>query len=479
MTKRLIGIEITAQYIRMAIFTNDKEHPNQFKTLEHAIDDSNTDDDNDANNTNGKIGQLMLEMLGSRPGFAARFCSTLPTADGFVRQLNFPFNDPRKIDAAARMELEAELPSDISQHIIATSPPVAVEEGFITTAATATSQSIAAALQPFDEVNLPLHLLGLSPYAEACGLQHWFSDGFLIQIHEGQLLISLLQHGQVISFERCGWVNPDENDTDDIKLADLINSKTALLYRSARLGQQPLCLIGDGVTATLNESLTQHGLELVELALLDENQEVIDSAFLPVCARAMAANQATLNFRRGPFTLKSEWAALKKHLYIGGSLLLVAILIIASTAIHTYHHKTGIAANYRQQIGQIFRQTLPESKVIVDIPRQLQAALNQLKETGQLVGLDKSTSALSVLQILSSHTPADLKVDIKKFNYQPQILVLDGVTNSFDSVNRLAGELRKATIFGEVRIADAKMGLDGHQVTFRLQLAIGHQGGQK
>ena len=476
MTKRRIGIEITSQCIRMVIFTNNKEHPNRFKIIEQEIDEGSF---NAADDPDGNSGQLMLEMLGSRPGFADRFCSTLPTADGFVRQLNFPFSDPRKIDAAARMELATQLPADISQHIVATSPPVAVEQGVITTAATATSENIAATLRPFDEGKLPLHILGLSPYTEACGLRNWFADGFLIQIHEGQLLISLLQQGQVISFERCGQVSRNENSTDDDSLADLINSKTALLYRSSRLEQQPLCLIGNGVTATLNEALTQRGLELVELPLRDDKNEAIDPAFLPVCARALAADQATINFRRGPFTLKSEWAALKKHLYTGGSLLLVALIITGATAIHTFRHKTRIAEDSRHQITKIFRQTLPESKVIVDIPRQLQAALQQLRETGQLVGLDKSTSALSLLREISTRTPANLKVDIKKFNYEPQALVLDGVTNSFDSVNRLAGELRKAPIFGDVRIADAKMGLDGQQVTFRLQLAIGQQGGQQ
>ncbi|OQY17504.1 MAG: hypothetical protein B6I36_08915 [Desulfobacteraceae bacterium 4572_35.1] len=475
MKKRLIGIEITAHSIRMAIFSNDKEHPNQFKTLERTINENNGDGDNDIN-TN--IKQLIAEMLGSRPGFADRFCATLPNADGFVRQLNFPFNDPRKIYAATKMELAAELPCDISQHIVATTKPLASEDGFTITAATATSQSIAKALQPFEDA-VPLHVLGLSPFAEACGLQSWFDNGIMINIHANQLIISLLQQGIVINFEHCGTINRNKNDMDHTELANLIKCKTALLCHGARLEQQPLCLIGDGISANLKKSLSQLGLKLAELEVLDENQKKIDPAYLPLCARALAAGRETINFRSGPFTLKSEWTTLKKHLYAGGSLLLIALIIISATTIRTYRHKNRISENYRHQISQIFRQTLPEAKVIVDIPRQLQAALQQLKETSQLVGLDKSTSALSVLRTLSLHTPTDLKIDIKKFSYEPQTLILDGVTNSFDSVNRLAEELRKAIIFSEVRIADAKMGIDGHQVTFRLQLAIGQQGGQQ
>ncbi|MCD6526901.1 MAG: PilN domain-containing protein [Desulfuromonas sp.] len=462
MTKRRVGIEITAQCIRMAIFNGEKENPTLERLVEHAIDDSSP------------IGELLLEMLDSRPGFADRFCSTLPTTSGFVRRLSFPFSDTRKIDAAARMELAAQLPTDISEHIVVTTPPQAdAQGGFITTAVTAKTEQIEAALQPFEAVKLPLHVLGLSPYTEACGLHNWFSDGLLVQVHEQQLLISLLQQGQVISFEACGNVG---NNSDT--LAARIAREAAMICRSARLPHQKLCLIGNGVSPALNKALAGRGLELVELPLRD-NSQAVEPAFLPVCARALAADQPMVNFRRGPFTLKSEWASLKKHLYIGGALMLAALIIAGGTAIHTYRHKTDVAEGYRKQMTQLFRQTLPETRAIVNIPMQLQVAVQQLKETSQLVGLDKSTSALSVLREFSAHTPADLKVDIKNFNYEDQSLVVDGVTNSFDSVNRLTGELRKSPIFGEVRIADAKTGLDGQQISFRLQITIGQQGGQQ
>jgi len=470
MTKQMVGIEITAQCVRMAIFAYTKEPPYKFTTLERPIDASNND---------GDIGKLIVEMLGSRPGFADRLCGTLPNLDGFVRQLNFPFTDRRKIEATVRIELAAKLPVDISDHIIATSAPIALDKGVMVTAATATQHSIATALKPYDDGQLPLHILGLSPFTEICGLHSLFSDGFLVQIHEQQLIISLIQKGKVTNFTRHNLATPEGNSIPDSGIVDIITSKIAMLTHSAKLEQQPLCLIGNQVSATIKDALKHHELVLVELPLRDQDNQEIAPAFLPVCARALAADQETFNFRRGPFTLKSEWAALKKHLYTGGALLLLTLLLLGGTAIYNYQHKSKIAEDYRHQITQVFRQTLPDTKVIVDIPRQLQAALQQLQQTGKLVGLDKSTSALAVLWEVSAHTPENIKVDIQKFSYESQALTLDGVTNSFDSVNQLAGELRKAPIFTEVRIADAKMGLNGSNVTFRLQLAISQQGGQQ
>jgi len=463
MIKRRVGIEITDQCIRMAVFNDDKQNPTLLQHTERAVD------------ADSKIGELLLEMLGSRPGIADRTCSTLTSA-GFVRQLSFPFRDARKIAAAARMELTAQLPSDISDHVIATSAPQDSEGDAIVTAATATEEQITAALEPFEGNQFPLHVLGLSPFTEACGIKDWFDTGILIQLHQNQLLISLIQQGDVVSFETCGQVSSAECD-DAPSLASRIHRKVAMMCRSARVNNQPLCLIGDNVTAELSKALNERDYQLVELPI-HANSQKIDPAFLPVCARALAANQPTINFRTGPFTLKSEWAAMKKHLYSGAALLGAALIIMSATAIRTYQHKTDIAEGYRKQMTQIFRQTLPNTRAIVNIPMQLQSALQQLQTTGALMGVDKSTSALSVLREFSAHTPTDLKVDIKNFNMEEYSLVVDGETNSFDSINRLTSELQRSAIFTKVDIADAKTSIDGKSVNFRLQINIGLQGGQ-
>lgn len=463
MMKRRIGIEITQQCIRMAIFDDEKQNPTLIKHAERAIDDTSN------------VGSVLLEMLGSRPGFADLICSTLATG-GFVRQLSFPFRDARKIAAAARMELAAQLPSDISNHIIATTTAPPSEGDAIITAATATSEQISAALQPFEDSQFPLHVLGLSPYTEASGIKNWFANGILIQLHQHQLLISLLQHGEVVSVEPCGQIN-DAELQDTNALVGRIHREISMICRSARVSNQPLCLMGDGITQELNKALTDRDYELIELPISASNQ-AIDAAFLPVCAKALAANQPTINFRTGPFTLKSEWAAIKKHLYTGAALLVTALIITGATAIRTYQHKTDVAESYRKQMTQIFRQTLPNTRAIVNIPMQLKSALQQLQTTSALMGIDKSTSALSVLREFSTHTPTDLKVDIKNFNLEEYTLIVDGETNSFDSINRLTSELQQSAIFTKVDIADAKTSIDGQSVNFRLQITIGLQGGQ-
>jgi general secretion pathway protein L len=458
MTKRRIGIEITPQCLRMAIFDDNRDTPVLLRKIEQPV------------NPDQELSEQINAMLDAPAGFGDRFCTALTSEGCFVRRLTFPFDDPRKIEAAAGMELAAQLPVDISDHIIATTPVVAEQDTYATMVATVPAEKIATALAPFEAIKLPLHVLGLSPFTEVNGLGNWFKQGILVRAHDGQLTLTLVQQGRVLSHENCGMIAEG-----DATLGDRILRESALLCRSERLEPQPLCLIGSHITTTLTTELAEQ-LEITDLSAVGGEQN-LDNAFLPVCAMALAAEKPVINFRRGRFTLKSEWASLKKHFYIGGTLLLATIAILIGTALHSYQFKTGVAENYRKQINQVFRETLPGQTTIVDPVKQLEAELNRLRETGQLVGLDKSVSALSVLRDFSLHTPKDISVDIKNFNYEPEALTVEGITKSFDSVNRLASELRKSPSFSAVRIADAKMGLEGNKVTFRLQITIGHQGG--
>ncbi len=367
----------------------------------------------------------------------------------------------------------SQLPVDISDHLVATTPATGADGQFTTTAATYPQPKIAEFLAPFDAGKIPIHVLGLTPVTELSGLRPWLTHGLLVRAHDGLLTLSLVIDGEMTSHENCG---PLEETPQH--LAEQINREAGLLCRAERLSQQPLCLIGSNITPALITAIKEMDWDLITVPL-DEGAHSIDPAFLPVCAMALAADRATINFRRGPFTLKSEWAALKKHFYIGGGLVLAALGILAATALHSYQFKTEVAEGYRKQLTQVFRETLPGQTAIVDPVQQLTVELSRLRETGQLVGLDKSTSALAVLRDFSAHTPKDITVDIKTFSYEPENLNVEGVTNSFDSVNRLAGELRKSPSFTAVRIADAKMGIEGKRVSFRLQISIGHtqQGG--
>ena len=134
---------------------------------------------------------------------------------------------------------------------------------------------------------------------------------------------------------------------------------------------------------------------------------------------------------------------------------------------------------YKEQMTRVFRETLPDTNVIVDIPRQIQAELEQLKQRAALLGVGDSASPLTALREVSRLAPEDITLDIKRFRYVDDSLDISGETTDFDSVNRLGERLRQSPLFASVRIFDAKMGLEGSKVSFRLQINISTAGGSQ
>jgi len=461
MIQRKVGFEITPTCIRMAILDGKKNPPQVLALLKREI------------TPESDIGATLLEMLEQPPRFSDHFCTALAWHKCFVRTLHFPFKDKNKIEAAARIELESRVPADISEHTIATTPATQTEDGFASVSVAVPDTYIAEALTPLDQARLPVQLLGMSPFTEADGILTWYRDALLIKVHAGQFVLCSIRNGAIGAYKNCHAIPADVSI-----LAQRIEQETALIWRSNNIETQPLLLIGEYISPELEAQLQQHGHELLRLPLtLDDNPPAPE--FLSVCALAMAREDRSFNLRQGKFTLKGGWNSIKKHLYVGAALLLLSAIVAGATAITTYRHKLEQLDAYKEQMTRVFRQTLPDTNVIVDIPRQIQAELEQLKQRAALLGVGDSASPLAALREVSRLAPEDITLDIKRFRYADDSLDISGDTTDFDSVNRLGDSLRQSALFESVRIFDAKMGLEGNKVSFRLQINISTAGGSQ
>ncbi|MGM0415554.1 MAG: type II secretion system protein GspL [Thermodesulfobacteriota bacterium] len=461
MIQRKVGFEITPTCIRMAILDGKKNPPQVLALLKREI------------TPESDIGATLLEMLEQPPRFSDHFCTALAWHKCFVRTLHFPFKDKSKIEAAARIELESRVPSDISEHIIASTPATQGEDGFASISVAVPETYIGETLAPLDQARIPVQLLGLSPFTEADGILPWHQDVLLVKVHAGQFVLCSIVDGAIGAYKNCRGI-----PTDAAALAQRIEQEAVLIWRSNHIEAQPLFLMGEHITPEVEAHLQQHGHELLRLPLTLE-EKPLDPEFLPVCALAMAREERSFNLRQGKFTLKGGWSSIKKHLYVGGSLLLLSAIVAGATAITTYHHKVEQVNAYKEQMTRVFRETLPDTNVIVDIPRQIQAELEQLKERAALLGVGDSASPLTALREVSRLAPEDITLDIKRFRYVDDSLDISGETTDFDSVNRLGERLRQSPLFASVRIFDAKMGLEGSKVSFRLQINISTAGGSQ
>lgn len=453
MAKRFIGIDIDPSHVRVAVLEAERGTA----TLSAVAGRPYTDRED--------LLQAIQELLGDPPAFGDRLAAALPADGAFVRWLQFPFAEPRKLAAALPLELGSQLPVGLDDLLTDFLPPQEAGEVFRVPAVAVRKKDVAEWTAAFDGAGLPLHILDLAPFALLAGLAGEFAEGVLVHLGEGATSLLLARDGQPRDLRLLPGPPPS--------LADLQRALAAL--RSSTSGTDlPLLLIGPGVDSELAAGLRQAGEALAPLPPGRDGQPLA-AEFVPALAlarRAMRERERQFNFRRGPYALKSEWMALKRRLIAAGILLLVGIGAAAGSAWIDYARRARQAAALTHQMQAIFHETFPGEPLVVEVPLQMQSKIKTVEERLKLIGTQGSQSPLAVLREVSRLTPPDIKVDISDFNFTPEALRLDGRTSDFDAVNRLAQGLGGSPLFAKVQVADSKASLTGNQVDFRLNITF-------
>lgn len=466
MGKRLIGIDIDKLCVRVAILDEDKGRITPVSVDKRTFADEE------------ELLRFLPELIGGERRLGDRLAAALPARDGFVRQLVFPFADPRKIAAALELELGAQLPVAVESCTSDFQQPVAEGEGsWRVTAAAVRTDVVRDFLAPLDAAGLILSILDMAPFAYAAGLADQFADGLLLTVQEQAMTLALVQQGSIHSYRLL----PVTGELTEEARAQRVLREATTLQGAAGCDGLPFCLLGQGVTPALIEHLGQGGARLVTPQLAVGGRPV-DAEFLPALALARRAAETergrSFNFRRGIFAPKSEWVALKRGLIFAAVLLVLSSVTLGAAAWINYSGKARRAEALHQEMVRLYRQTFPAETTIVDVPLQMRGKINELKKKNALYGADTSRSALSVLREVSERTPQDLVVDIRDFSYTPDTVTFEGSTSSFDAVNRLAKALEQSPLFRTPQVADAKMSLDGSRVDFRLNLAFSEEKNQ-
>lgn len=463
MGKRFIGIDFDDRCVRVAILTEEKG-----RIIPVSVDKRSFAGDEE-------LLQSLPGLIGGEKRLGDRLAAALPAREGFVRQLKFPFADPRKIAAALELELGAQLPVAIETCTSDFQQPLADGDGsWSVTAAAVRTDAVRDFLAPLDSAGFVLSILDLAPFASAAGLAELFPDGLLVTVREESITIALLQDGRVASYRLLLVAAGLAEEAR----AQLVLREGVALQGAAGCHDLPFCLIGPGASPALIERLESAGCR-VDTPPVAFDGRPVDREFLPAVALARRATATerdkSFNFRRGPFAPKSEWVALKRGLVFAATLLVLSGLALGAAAWLNYAGKAHRAEALHKEMVRLFRETFPGEATIVDVPLQMRGKIGELQKKNALYGADSSRSALSVLREISERLPQDLAVDIREFNYTPDAVVFEGSTASFDAVNRLAKALEQSPRFRTPQVADAKMSLDGSRVDFRLNLTFSEE----
>ncbi len=185
---------------------------------------------------------------------------------------------------------------------------------------------------------------------------------------------------------------------------------------------------------------------------------------------------ARLNLLVGPHGAAGEWAW--KPLAVRVAIYGVICLALwgAGVAARLAYLRTQYD-HLRSAVRQVFRETLPDVTHVVSEVDQMRARVQALEERARSLGslVDREVSPLRILREISARIPKDLEVEFRDFQVEEGRVRIEGVTTSFDAIDRIKAELATYPRFAEVAVSDAKTMAEKEKVLFKLAVALGKE----
>lgn len=460
MSKRFIGIDLEGTDVRVAILT----------AAPGKID---VELDKRTYETPEEAAEAINEMLGGKITLGDRLVTALPCRVGLFRRLRFPFREKNKIAAALPLELKAQLPISLEEHLISFLPPRAREDDYEVDAVVVNKREVEELLTHFPDPEQNPRRVDLFPFALLPILSE--QDGILIYCRRREVVVALVYDGMIRDYRLL----PGTSELNEAEIYDFIANQVSQLENAIGHEDLPLWVIGAGVTEELLVMLFQTNRTILNPAedVFGEEMscEMAPAALLALAEMRGAKKAVQLNFRQSEFSARGQLEIFRTKL-VAVALLLILVGVGGALTMHLgYLQKTREESHLKEQMTQVFRQIMPADTTIVDVPLQLESQLTDLQKQVQFFGVG-GHGATAVLQALSSNIDRDTRVAFQEFNYNNGEVRIAGNADSFESVDHITEKLKANQLFGQVEIINAKLATDNKQVDFELQLKF--NGGQ-
>ena len=199
------------------------------------------------------------------------------------------------------------------------------------------------------------------------------------------------------------------------------------------------------------------------------NPALMDSAL----ALALRDNTQGLgfNFRKDEFEIRKKYFRLKKEIRkVAVFFIVILSLLCADLGVDYYFLKK----RYRmldKQITEIFRQTFPGVKRIVDPVQQMMVKINEIKKSAlSLPGISGEQKVLDLLRDISLRVPESMDVRVLRLVVDPEGVQIKGETDTFNTVDIIKKGLEPSEYFSAVTITSANLDRSGKRVKFEIKL---------
>jgi general secretion pathway protein L len=476
MAQRILAIEIAGDSVRGAVA---ERNWNSLAMLE-VVEERRGDDEAD-------LAPALARLL-EDAGKPDLILTALPGELVVKRMLQLPFKDQRRLTQTVPFALEEHLPVGVDESVVA----------FTRVGQENDKTLVIAAMVRRDDLRLHLDLLaraGINPTTVT--LSALALAALLARVRNGQgnahLLVDLDQGStSMVLLDHAGMPRAirtvvaelgSANGTAPGASAILGAVRQTLLAHSSDHAQPELVLTGPmaatpDVRRRMSEALAVpvHTLDEFDCAALLGPLSARSTRFAGCLAmllgEAPGAAVELLNFRQGEFAFRGRTGSLRPW----RTTFIVAGAAAAAIALHI-----GIKVSYNlhrlrqvnHQIAAIAAPALGRGVSGADAKDQLAAQVAAMEKQLHLMGgAGASASPLDTLLALSRALPPHLGAEIVDFTLDEGTIKLDGMADSFGTVDRVKKALDLSGYFRDIQVTHATAGSDPSKVEFRLTAAV-------
>ncbi|MBM3222935.1 MAG: hypothetical protein FJZ47_03905 [Candidatus Tectomicrobia bacterium] len=418
----------------------------------------------------------------------------LPAHHAVLRNLTFPFKEPRRIYQVLANSLDEHMPFE-PEDVVADFHALPASAGSASRFLVAgmPTEVIAEALTLLQGVGLEPTVLDLDVFglANAALLSYAALPArtVLVDVKSTRALLTVLEQGTAVFARSLAYGLPADAEALETYASRLSKHVQQTLYAYDNVTQQtyePERLLVAGVPGEVASVLAKALQEAtgfpaevwrptVPAYKADQTRfpgaDLVQHAVaFGMALRGLHRRACGVNLRRERFALHKELEELRGRFIVLGVLALGVIgLGIGSLYLNT-HYKAQRYAQLQDEIARVFRTTLPDARMVqpaVQLREKVRELEERLKSFGGMTGAQ--LSGLQILQEISTRTPPSVTLNVDTLAITTGSTDLGGTTESYDDVVKLQKALEASPFFPTVKITNTKADV-GNKISFKLTI---------
>ncbi|MEE4356733.1 MAG: type II secretion system protein GspL [Desulfococcaceae bacterium] len=444
-----------------------------------------------------RLKHALTALAGRMPLSASQCVSAFPPELVSYRNIRIPFKGDKKIGQVLPFELEPLLPFPADELItdfytIRPAPDQPDQTDIL--AMTVRKEDLQHYLNILSSFGLDPKSVSPGGYPTAACLnsaEEMPEEWMLLDMQEKQADFFLISGGKIHLMRSFPLVAPAEEP--DMYSKNLYAMMQQTLQASEELFSRPfaadLLLLSGKIAAAADTDIAKKLEEMLEIRVkysdmlktfekrvrispdISWQKGQMDNALALAISEAEGKNG--INFRKGPFATRKDWAAHKKNLISTALFLTVILLLLLCNTLIDFHNRQKQIDKLEQQIRAVFTSAFPDVQRIVNPLHQMQVAMDELRKNAPVPGEGVSTlRIMDLLNDISQRIPAEIDVEFKRMVLDPENILISGDTDTFNSVDSIQTALEGSPLFKKVTISSTSRDKKENRINFKIKVDL-------